>query len=54
MDADRELFIQQLVAALQENTALAGGVPSLSPRSPGAADGGSSSDSSTEGEKSPQ
>ncbi|KAF1788084.1 hypothetical protein GQ600_7465 [Phytophthora cactorum] len=57
MDAGRELFIQQLVAALQENTALVGGVSSLSPPLPSsadAADGGSSSDSSTEGEKSPQ
>ncbi|GMF26618.1 unnamed protein product [Phytophthora lilii] len=54
---DRELFIQQLVAALQENTALAGGVPSLSPASPppaDAAEGDSSSDSAVEGEKSPQ
>ncbi|KAG6954517.1 hypothetical protein JG688_00012307 [Phytophthora aleatoria] len=57
MDAGRELFIQQLVAALQENTPLVGGVSSLSPPLPSsadAADGGSSSDSSTEGEKSPQ
>jgi hypothetical protein len=57
MDSDRELFIQQLVAALQENTEMAGGIPSLAsslPSSPDAADGGSSSDSAAEGEKSPQ
>ncbi|EGZ23440.1 hypothetical protein PHYSODRAFT_556168 [Phytophthora sojae] len=54
---DRELFIQQLVAALQENTALAGGVPSLSPPSPPSgtsAEADSSSDSAAEDEKSPQ
>ncbi|KAE9309674.1 hypothetical protein PF008_g20638 [Phytophthora fragariae] len=54
---DRELFIQQLVAALQENTALAGGVPSLSPPSPpsgASAEADSSSDSAAEGAKSPE
>ncbi|KAK1933631.1 hypothetical protein P3T76_011845 [Phytophthora citrophthora] len=57
MDAERELFIQQLVAALQENTTLSGGaslLPSSLPSSSDAADGSSSSDSATEGEKSPQ
>ncbi|KAL3673098.1 hypothetical protein V7S43_002393 [Phytophthora oleae] len=57
MDADRELFIQQLVAALQENTTLSGGVSLLSsplPSSADAAGGNSSSDSASEGEKSPQ
>ncbi|KAG6592640.1 uncharacterized protein IUM83_12418 [Phytophthora cinnamomi] len=54
---DRELFIQQLVAALQENTALAGGLSSLPPPSPPSGAHGesdSSSDSAAEGEKSPQ
>ncbi|OWZ02359.1 hypothetical protein PHMEG_00026092 [Phytophthora megakarya] len=55
MDMDREFFIQQLVAALQENTALSGGLSSISsslPSSGDAIDGGSSSDSAAEGEKS--
>ncbi|CAI5712944.1 unnamed protein product [Peronospora effusa] len=57
MDADRELFIQQLVIALQENTTLASGVPSLASSlqsSTEANDAGSSSDSAEEDEKSPQ
>ncbi|KAF4028372.1 hypothetical protein GN244_ATG19959 [Phytophthora infestans] len=54
MEEDRELFIQQLVAALQENTALAGGVSYPSSSSSSAADGSSGSDKSTEGENSPQ
>ncbi|KAG7389790.1 hypothetical protein PHYPSEUDO_009710 [Phytophthora pseudosyringae] len=58
MDADRELFVQQLVAALQEeDTTLSGGASLLSsplPSSADSADGGSSPDSAAEGEKSPQ
>ncbi|GMF54156.1 unnamed protein product [Phytophthora fragariaefolia] len=54
---DRELFIQQLVAALQENTALSDGVASLSlhaPLSGASAEADSSSDSAAEGEQSPR
>ncbi|CAI5745844.1 unnamed protein product [Peronospora destructor] len=57
MDVDRELFIQQLVVALHENTALASDFPSLtssSQLSTKANDAGSSSDSAEEDEKSPQ
>ncbi|KAL4159193.1 hypothetical protein PRNP1_004959 [Phytophthora ramorum] len=55
---DRELFIQQLVEALQENSSVVGSVASFSPPSPppprDASEDDSSSESAVEVDKSPQ